>query len=71
MNDTTTILVADDERAIREGCHRVLTSQGYQVLSAENGQVALDTLTRNSVDILLLDLKMPVMGGEEVLGVVR
>jgi two-component system phosphate regulon sensor histidine kinase PhoR len=71
MNDTTTILVADDERAIREGCHRVLTSQGYQVLSAENGQVALDTLSRNPVDILLLDLKMPVMGGEEVLGVVR
>ena len=71
MNDTTMILVADDERAIREGCHRVLTSQGYQVLSAENGQVALDTLSRNPVDILLLDLKMPVMGGEEVLGIVR
>jgi len=71
MNDTTTILVADDERAIREGCHRVLTGQGYQVLSAENGRVALDSLAKNPVDILLLDLKMPVMGGEEVLGIVR
>jgi two-component system phosphate regulon sensor histidine kinase PhoR len=71
MNGTTTILVADDERAIREGCHRVLTAQGYQVLSAENGQVAIETLARNVVDVLLLDLKMPVMGGEEVLEIVR
>jgi two-component system phosphate regulon sensor histidine kinase PhoR len=71
MNGTTTILVADDERAIREGCHRVLTAQGYQVLSAENGQVAIETLSRNVVDVLLLDLKMPVMGGEEVLEIVR
>lgn len=71
MNDITTVLVADDERAIREGCHRVLTSHGYQVLCAENGQVTLDTLSRNAVDILLLDLKMPVMGGEEVLGIMQ
>ena len=71
MNDTTTILVADDEKAIRDGCHRVLAGQGYQVLTAENGKVALDTLSKSSVDILLLDLKMPVMGGEEVLGIVR
>ncbi len=71
MNGTSTILVADDERAIREGCHRVLTNHGYQVLIAENGQVALETLSRNVVDILLLDLKMPVMGGEEVLEIVR
>jgi two-component system phosphate regulon sensor histidine kinase PhoR len=71
MSDTTTILVADDERAIREGCQRVLTAQGYQVLSAENGQVAVDTLSKNLVDVLLLDLKMPVMGGEEVLEILR
>jgi two-component system, OmpR family, phosphate regulon sensor histidine kinase PhoR len=71
MNETTTILVADDERAIREGCHRVLASGGYKVLAAENGRIALDILSQNAVDILLLDLKMPVMGGEEVLEIVR
>ena len=71
MNDTITILVADDERPIREGCHRVLTGNGYRVLTAENGRVALDSLSKDDVDILLLDLKMPVMGGEEVLEVVR
>jgi two-component system, OmpR family, phosphate regulon sensor histidine kinase PhoR len=71
MNETINILVADDERAIREGCHRVLTSGGYKVLAAENGRLALDILSQNAVDILLLDLKMPVMGGEEVLEIVR
>ena len=71
MNDKIAVLVADDERAIREGCHRVLAGQGYEVLGAENGQVALDLLAKKHVDILLLDLKMPVMGGEEVLEIAR
>ncbi len=71
MNDKIAVLVADDERAIRDGCHRVLTGQGYEVFGAENGQVALDLLAEKRVDILLLDLKMPVMGGEEVLEIVK
>ena len=71
MNDTTTVLVTDDERAIRDGCHRVLTAGGYKVLGAENGREALDLLSQHPVDILLLDLKMPVMGGEEVLEIAR
>ncbi len=71
MDDTIRVLVTDDERPIREGCTRVLTGKGYQVLLAENGQAALEVLEKERVDILLLDLKMPVMGGEEVLEVVR
>ncbi len=71
MSEKIVVLVADDERAIREGCHRVLTGQGYEILGAENGQLALDLLAKTPVDILLLDLKMPVMGGEEVLEIVR
>lgn len=70
-DERITILVADDERAIREGCQRVLGARGYHVLLAENGQEALEILTRESVELLLLDLKMPVMGGEEVLQVAR
>ncbi len=65
--ETIRILVADDERPIREGCARVLGSKGYDVLAAENGQMALDLLAKEDVSVLLLDLKMPVMGGEEVL----
>jgi signal transduction histidine kinase len=71
MTEKIRILVADDEKPIRDGCQRVLTGHGYEVLSAENGKLALDTLAREPVDILLLDLKMPVMGGEEVLETVR
>lgn len=41
------------------------------MIPAENGQVALDKLRRNSVDLILLDLKMPVMGGEAFLEVAR
>jgi len=44
-----------------------LTSKGFDVLSAENGQIALDIMSKEDVSILLLDLKMPIMGGEEVL----
>ena len=71
MDETIRVLVADDERPIREGCQRVLTGKGYEVLLAENGQLALEVLEKQGVDILLLDLKMPVLGGEEVLEIVR
>jgi two-component system phosphate regulon sensor histidine kinase PhoR len=65
------VLVVDDERVVREGCQRVLKGRGYEVLTAENGQVATDCLLREKVDVLLLDLKMPIMGGEEVLEMAR
>ncbi len=67
MNKTIKILVVDDEKTIRDGCHRVLTGKGYDVFISENGLQALDILTKEAIDIILLDLKMPVMNGEEVL----
>jgi two-component system phosphate regulon sensor histidine kinase PhoR len=68
-NGKYTVLVVDDERPIRDGCERVLSGMGsgYLVVTAENGQIALDVLAREPIDIVLLDLKMPVVGGEEVL----
>ncbi|MBW1980658.1 MAG: response regulator [Deltaproteobacteria bacterium] len=61
------ILVVDDERVVREGCSRILTPEGYQVLTAVNGKEALDLLPANPVNLLLCDLKMPVLGAIEVL----
>jgi signal transduction histidine kinase len=61
----STILLVDDEKRFRESSQRLLTGRGYDVITAEDGQRALDFLSRNSVDLILLDLKMPVMGGEE------
>jgi signal transduction histidine kinase len=65
------ILVVDDERVVRDGCRRVLSGKGYEVLGAEDGKRALGVLEDEAVDLMLLDLKMPVMGGEEVLEHVR
>jgi DNA-binding NtrC family response regulator len=62
-----TVLVVEDERAIREGLKRLLAREGYQVMTAENGLEALDIVSSNSVDVVLCDLKMPVMGAIEVL----
>ncbi|MDB9822358.1 response regulator [Deltaproteobacteria bacterium] len=67
MDEKINVLVVDDEKVIRDGCRRVLTDNGYNVLNAENGKEAMETLASEPVDIILLDLKMPVMSGEEVM----
>jgi two-component system phosphate regulon sensor histidine kinase PhoR len=69
--ETIKVLLVDDERRFRDTSQRFLKGRGFDVIQAENGQVALDTLKRNSVDLILLDLKMPVMGGEEFLRTAR
>ena len=63
----STILLVDDEKEFRDSSQRLLTRKGYDVLTAENGERALDFLSKNPVDVILLDLKMPVMAGEEFL----
>jgi two-component system, cell cycle sensor histidine kinase and response regulator CckA len=63
-----TVLVVDDEDIIRALMKRTLEEAGYEVLLARNGREALDSLTRHrgSVDLVLSDLVMPVMGGREL-----
>jgi two-component system, OmpR family, phosphate regulon sensor histidine kinase PhoR len=67
MADQRTILVVDDEKVIREGCSLILKPEGFRVLTAENGKEALDLLGSEPVNLVLCDLKMPVMGALEVL----
>ncbi len=67
MDDQYSILVVDDEEVLRLGCSRVLTSEGYRVTTAANGQDALDKLAAEPFNVVLCDLKMPVMGALEVL----
>jgi DNA-binding NtrC family response regulator len=61
------ILVADDEKNIREGLCEALALDGYEVAGAADGQEALDMVNRGAVDLLITDLKMPRLSGEELL----
>jgi two-component system nitrogen regulation response regulator NtrX len=66
-----TILVADDEKGIRETLKRLLEYEKYRVLLAEDGRQALETIANELVDLVLLDIKMPGMDGLEVLSQVH
>ena len=61
-----TILVVDDEQGARESLE-VILEDNYQVLTAESGQEALETLKKTPVDVILLDVHMPEMDGLETL----
>jgi two-component system cell cycle response regulator len=66
-----TILLADDDPEYREATHRLLESEGHEVVSVASGQEALDVLRQRQVDLLLLDYYMPGMTGEQVVTELR
>ena len=65
------ILVVDDEANIREIISAYLRKEGYQVSEAENGLVAMEIFEHTQVDLIVLDLMMPKMTGEEVCSRIR
>ncbi len=67
MSEQYTVLVVDDEKVIRDGCALILQPEGYLVKTAANGREALDLMAAEPVNVVLCDLKMPVMGALEVL----
>jgi len=63
---TETILLADDEESLRALAERILTGLGYTVLTARDGEEAVDVLARNvNVDLAVLDVVMPRKGGKD------
>ena len=66
-----TILIADDEREIRELLRLYLEKDGYHVLEAEDGCEALSILEQEEVDMALLDIMMPKADGYKVLKKIR
>ena len=62
-----TILVADDEKEIRDLLRLYLENEKYVVLEAADGEEALDQIRRNHVDMCLLDIMMPKLDGYHVL----
>ena len=68
MDYRASVLVVDDDEAIREVIADVLREEGYRVTCAENGEQALREIRRDGgPDLVLLDLMMPVLSGWEVL----
>lgn len=60
---TKRILVVDDERSIRESLSKILRAENYEVVLAENGQEAIEKHGAERIDLLILDLNMPVING--------
>ncbi len=66
MSASRRILIVEDEWAIRQVAARALAAAGYEVVEAEDGEVALELLRapgRSPVDLVLTDLRMPRMNG--------
>lgn len=61
-----TLLVVDDDPAIREGLQELFQYQGYQVLTAVNGEAGLQAVRRERPDLLVLDVDMPGLDGFRV-----
>ncbi len=59
------ILVIEDEVDLREAMMEALNEAGYQVTGADNGQTGLEVALREHPDMILLDLMMPIMDGQE------
>ena len=67
-DESPRVLVVDDEKVIREILSDFLTMEGFLVRTVEDGEAALEELSRRSYNLVISDLKMPRMGGLELLG---
>jgi len=61
------LLIVDDEKHIREGLEKALSLDGYEVELASDGRSALDLIEEGDIDLIITDLKMPNLSGEELL----
>lgn len=65
------ILVIDDEEMVRSLLQRTLEKAGYDIITAANGQEGLDKMSQFDVNLILLDITMPVLDGFQTLELIR
>jgi len=65
------ILVVDDEDDVRNLLIMIFRDAGYQVISAENGQIAVEKAKRERPDLIFLDILMPVMDGFQACSILK
>ena len=65
------VLVTDDERSVRSAVRRALTLEGYRVTEAEDGADALNAISRDHPDAIVLDVMMPELDGYQVCRALR
>ena len=66
-----TVLVVDDTASLRHMLDEYLSAEGFRVLTADDGQQALQVARKEKPDLILLDIMMPGMGGHEFMRVYR
>jgi DNA-binding NtrC family response regulator len=69
--DAPPVLVVDDEKHVAEGLQAVLTEEGYDVATAQDGEAAWEQLQDRRFGLVLVDLKLPEMGGMELFQRIR
>jgi EAL domain-containing protein (putative c-di-GMP-specific phosphodiesterase class I) len=65
------VLVVDDDGALARSIQHALKRAGFEVVLAENGTIAVETIMGRPFDVILTDIQMPGMSGLELLGIVR
>lgn len=71
MNDTIRVLLVDDEDGFISALSKRLTRRGMSVSTASGGEEAMALLETDPFDVMVLDVKMPRMGGMQVLSMVK
>ena len=71
MSDGPRVLVVDDDPQLREALSRALQLDGYDVSTASNGVKALDAISTDRPDVMVLDVMMPYVGGLDVCRTLR
>ncbi len=65
------LLIVDDEETICKPLKAFFSAKGYNAITARNGLEALDTLEKNNFDLMIVDLKMPKMGGVDLIKIAK